>query len=87
MAENGRLCRVSAVVYLNGCKEQDRLRTLLGGLVFELSPTAELMFKNKNILKNCKLSRGEICVANFIPPANGTTQGKYFLPKMLKVFI
>ena len=28
-----------------------------------------------------KLSRGEICVANFIPPANGASQGNYFLPK------
>ena len=82
MAENGRLCRVSAVVYLNGCKEQDRLTTRQGGLVFELSTTAELMFK-----KNCKLSRREICVSNFIPLANGASQGNYFLPKMLKAFI
>ena len=32
-----------------------------------------------------KLSRGEICVANFIPPANGSSPGNYFLatiPKM-----
>ena len=30
-----------------------------------------------------KLNRGEICVANFIPPVNGASQGKYFLPKIL----
>ena len=29
-----------------------------------------------------KLSIGEICVANFIPPANGASQGNYFLPKI-----
>ena len=28
-----------------------------------------------------QLSRGEICVANLIPPANGASQGNYFLPK------
>ena len=26
-----------------------------------------------------KLSRGEICVANFIPPANGVSQGSYLV--------
>ena len=31
-----------------------------------------------------KLSRGEICVANFIPPVNGASQGNYFLPKKLE---
>ena len=30
---------------------------------------------NKN---HYKLSRGETCVANFIHPANGASQGKYF---------
>ena len=30
---------------------------------------------------NKQLSRGEICVANFIPPANGASQGNYFPPK------
>ena len=25
-----------------------------------------------------KLSRGEICVANFIPPANGASLGRFF---------
>ena len=29
-----------------------------------------------------KLSRGEIRVANFIPPANGASQGIYFLAKV-----
>jgi hypothetical protein len=28
-----------------------------------------------------KLSRGEICVANFIPPANGANQGSYVMQK------
>ena len=28
-----------------------------------------------------RLSKGEVCVANFIPPANGASQGIYFLPK------
>ena len=27
-----------------------------------------------------KLSRGEICVANFIPHVNGASQGNYFQP-------
>ena len=30
-----------------------------------------------------KLSRGEICVANFIPPANGSSLGSYFRGKNL----
>ena len=38
--------------------------------------------KQDPISTNLKLSRGEICVANFIPPANGVSQGNYFLPKM-----
>ena len=29
-----------------------------------------------------ELSRGEICVANFIPPANGASQGNYFQAKI-----
>ena len=33
---------------------------------------------------NIKLSRGEICVANFIPPANGAN---YFLPKSHKLAV
>ena len=32
-----------------------------------------------------KLSRGEISVANFIPPANGASQGDYFLTKNKKL--
>ena len=27
------------------------------------------------------ISRGEICATNVIPPANGASQGNYFLPK------
>ena len=33
------------------------------------------------------LSRGEICVANFIPPANVASQGKYFLAKIPKMAV
>ena len=29
-----------------------------------------------------KLSRGEICVANFIPPVNGASLGRFFLLKI-----
>ena len=34
-----------------------------------------------------QLSRGEICVANFITPANGVSQGNYFLPKSQKLAV
>ena len=34
-----------------------------------------------------KLSRGEICVANFIPPANGASQGNYFQAKIQKTAV
>ena len=34
-----------------------------------------------------KFSRGEICVANFIPPANGASQGNYFLPQSYKLAV
>ena len=34
-----------------------------------------------------QLSRGEICAANFIPPANGASQGNYFLPKSHKLAV
>ena len=33
------------------------------------------------------LSRGDICVANFIPLANGASQDNYFLPKSYKLAI
>ena len=32
-----------------------------------------------------KLSSGEICGANFIPPTNGASQANYFLPKSHKL--
>ena len=35
------------------------------------------------ISQQYKLSRGEICVANFIPLANGARQGKYLLAKII----
>ena len=34
-----------------------------------------------------KLSRGEICVANFIPPANGASRGNYFQAKIPKMAV
>ena len=36
---------------------------------------------------SCQLSRGEICVANFIPPVNGASQGNYFLAKVPKMAV
>ena len=46
------------------------------------------LFKQwKYTKKYYELSRGEICVANFIPPANGTSQGNYFLPKSHKLAV
>ena len=32
-----------------------------------------------------KLIKGEICAANFIPPANGVSQSNYFLAKIPKM--
>ena len=37
--------------------------------------------------KFTKLSRGEICAANFILPANGASQDNYFLPKNHKLAV
>ena len=34
-----------------------------------------------------KLSRGEICVGNFIPPANGASLGNYFQAKIKKMAV
>ena len=39
---------------------------------------AHIHTSQPNISKYIQLSRGEICVANFIPPANGVSQGNYF---------
>ena len=36
---------------------------------------------------NNQFSRGEICVANFIPPANGASQGNYFQAKIPKMAV
>ena len=38
-----------------------------------------------NLTNEFKLSRGEICVANLIPPANGASQGNYFLAEIPKM--
>ena len=35
-----------------------------------------------NLAHLIKLSRGEICVGNYILPVNGMSQGNYFLAKM-----
>ena len=40
-----------------------------------------------NLYYSVKLSRGEICVANFILPANGASQGNYLLPQMHKLAV
>ena len=37
--------------------------------------------KDKCTQFNKKLSRGEICLANFIPPANGASLGRFFVKK------
>ena len=42
------------------------------------------MTKNKN---RPQLRRGEICVANFVPPVNGASQGSYFLAKIPKMAV
>ena len=36
----------------------------------------------KKVENMSELSRGEICVANFIPPWNGASQTNYFLAKI-----
>ena len=36
---------------------------------------------------NQELSRGEICEANFIPLANGASQGNYFQAKIQKMAV
>ena len=41
-----------------------------------------IIYKDCKVL-NVKLSRGEICVANLIPPANGASLGIYFKAKNL----
>ena len=40
-------------------------------------PQLKLKLENQNGIKYNKLSRGEICVANFIPLANSASQGNY----------
>ena len=45
----------------------------------------EQLFYIKQRIDNILLSRGEICVANFIPPANDASQGNYFLAKIPKM--
>ena len=55
---------------------------LLGVALIKVDPISEHMrgggVHNGNFY--IKLSRGEICVANFIPPVNGASQGNYFQP-------
>ena len=41
----------------------------------------------KRVPQQYQLSRGEIFVANFIPPANGASQGNYFLAKIPKMAV
>ena len=42
---------------------------------------------NSRVKQIIKLSRGEICVANFIPHENGASQGIYFLGKIPKIAV
>ena len=52
-------------------------------LSFCLFPVASLFNALRKVF--LQFSRGEICVSNFIPPANGASQGNYFqanIPKM-----
>ena len=48
--------------------------------VFIFNSNIEGFHLDKNKFKY--LSRGEICVANFIPPVNSVSQGNYFLAKI-----
>ena len=41
-----------------------------------------LLGKFLSATKKSKLSRGEICVANFIPPANGASLGRFFVKNL-----
>ena len=41
------------------------------------------MTRTKAAINEYKLSRGEICVANLIPPANGASLGSDFCVKNL----
>ena len=43
--------------------------------------TFSAFLNNFSSFKNYELSKGEIGVANFIPPVNGASHGNYFLPK------
>ena len=47
----------------------------------------QVRLKKQAELLSKQLSRGEICVANFIPPGNGAIQGNYFLPKSQKLAV
>ena len=46
-------------------------------------------FKLKDVFRKFlnRISGGEICVANFTPPANGASQGYYFLAKIPKMAV
>ena len=61
---------------------QDELYVILlclhKGLFTFTVPLAPFFIPTRQI----QLSRGEICVANFIPPANGARQGNFLLAKM-----
>ena len=53
-------------------------------LLYQYAMLPQMLKYNKNIIQ---LKRGEICVANFIPPANGASQGNYFLAKIQKMAV
>ena len=69
---------------MQACKDKFNF-TILQLLEQKRSASYFDLGSSKNLFKQCyniKLSRGEICVANFIPPANGVRQGNYLLAKM-----
>ena len=52
------------------------------GLVLQVYVIQYILCESEDIsdldqVNNTKLSRGEICVANFIPPANGASLGSF----------
>ena len=65
--------------------EQIFLYTLVVQTVFETEVAHRLSVKFE--FPQNKLSRSEISLANFIPPANGVSQGTYFLPKSHKLVV
>ena len=64
----------------NLCHGRIRLRMRIVQVALSFFPDTQTS-KVQDYLK--KLSRGEICVTNFMPPANGASLGSYFCVKNL----